>query len=56
MSRPKPGASLPCPAFLPHLDKDGFNYRVWCAGVRGHEGHHRLVNGLRFEADALDEG
>lgn len=56
MPRPKPGAGLPCPTYLPQLDEDGHNWKVWCCGVRNHEGHHRLVNGLQFEADALDEG
>lgn len=56
MSIPKPGQGLPCPTYLPQLDEDGHNWKVWCCGVRNHEGDHRLVNGLRFEADALDEG
>lgn len=58
MTAPKPGpaATTACGAYLPTLDKDGTNWRVWCCGVRGHQGWHRTIAGLQFEADALDEG
>lgn len=60
MTAPKPGQHLrptgrPCTAYLPQLDEDGTNWRVWCILTDGHDGHHESVAGWQFEADGTDD-
>lgn len=53
MTAPKPGPSLPragaCTGYLPHIDADGFRWKVWCIGISGHAGPCTHLGGWHFE-------
>lgn len=45
-----------CTDYVPQIDADGFNWKLWCVHTNGHTGMHQDMSGFKWQFHDEEQG